>query len=134
VCAEGEIALVGDVAFVMGCGRLSGDTASLLWQAINRIAALPDSVRLVTGHDYSRSNASFARSVEPGNAAVAARAAEAERRATAQDFWAVTTVGEEKATNPFFRAGEAELMARLGASDAAASFATLRQMKNEFRG
>ncbi|MCO4055757.1 MAG: hydroxyacylglutathione hydrolase [Bosea sp.] len=133
VCAEGEIALVGDVVFVMGCGRLSGDTAPQLWRAISRIAALPDSVRLVTGHDYTRSNASFARAVEPGDAAIAARAAEAERRAAAQDFWAVTTVGEEKATNPFFRAGEAKLMARLGAADAAASFAKLRQMKNEFR-
>ena len=128
------LALVGDVVFVMGCGRLSGDTAPLLWHSISRIAALPDDVRLVTGHDYTWSNARFARAMEPGNAAVAARAAEAERRAAEGNFWAVTSVGEEKATNPYFRAGGAALMAGTEAADPGASFARLRQMKNDFKG
>ncbi len=134
VANEARLALVGDVVFVMGCGRLSGDTAGQMWSSISRIAALPDDVRLVTGHDYTWSNARFARAVDPGNAAVAARAAEAERRAGAGDFWAVTTIGEEKATNPYFRAGDPDLMASPGVEDAAASFARLRQMKNEFKG
>lgn len=134
VSQAGKMALVGDVAFVMGCGRLSGDTAPQLWQALSRLAALPDDVTLVTGHDYTFSNARFARHVEPGNAAIEARAQEAARRAEAQDFWAVTTLGEEKATNPFLRAGEPALMALTGAADAGASFAALRRMKNEFRG
>jgi hypothetical protein len=43
-------------------------------------------------------------------------------------------VGEERATNPFFRAGEPALMALTQSEDAATSFATLRQMKNQFRG
>ncbi len=129
-----SLALVGDVVFVMGCGRLSGDTAAPMWRSISRIADLPDDVRLVTGHDYTWSNARFARAMEPGNAAVAVRAAEAERRAAVGDFWAVTSVGEEKATNPYFRAGEAALMAATGAADAGACFARLRQMKNDFKG
>ncbi len=126
-----SLALVGDVVFVMGCGRLSGDTAPVMWRSISRIAALPDDVRLVTGHDYTWGNARFARAMEPGNAAIAARAAEAERRAAAGDFWAVTTVGEEHATNPYFRAGKAELTQ---STDAGANFARLRQMKNDFKG
>ena len=129
-----KLALVGDVAFVMGCGRLFGDTAPQMWTSLSRIASLPDDVALVTGHDYTWSNARFAHSVEPDNAAVASRAAEAERRAAAGEFWACTTVGEEKATNPFMRAGEPALIALTGAPDAAASFAALRRMKNEFRG
>jgi hydroxyacylglutathione hydrolase len=129
-----KMALVGDVVFVMGCGRLFGDTAPLMWRSVSRIAALPDDVTLVTGHDYTWSNARFGRAMEPDNTVLAARAAEAERRAGIQDFWAVTTVGEEKATNPYFRAGLPALMNRSGATDGGASFAALRQLKNEFRG
>jgi hydroxyacylglutathione hydrolase len=134
VSLDAKLALVGDVAFVMGCGRLFGDTGPLMWRSLSRLAALPDDVMLITGHDYTWSNARFARHVEPGNAALAARVIEAERRAAAKDFWAVTTVGDERATNPFFRAGMAGMLAQTGAADAGASFAALRAMKNTFRG
>jgi hydroxyacylglutathione hydrolase len=122
------------VVFVMGCGRLFGDTAPLMWRSLNRIAELPDDVTLITGHDYTRSNARFARAVDPDNTAVTARAEEAEVRAAAGSFWAVTTVGEEKATNPFFRATDPAMLARLGIDDPVEAFAALRQMKNAFRG
>ncbi len=129
-----KLALVGDVVFVMGCGRLFGDTAPLMWTSLSRLAALPDDMVLVTGHDYTWANARFARFVDPKNEALAARAAEAERRARAGAFWAVTTAGEERATNPFWRAGEPALMAVTEAADAAASFARLRAMKNVYKG
>ncbi len=134
VAREAKLALVGDVVFVMGCGRLFGDTAPLMWRSLSRIMALPDDIVLVTGHDYTLGNARFARSIEPGNAALAARATLAEKRAADGEFWALTTVGEEKATNPFFRAGMAGMLAHLGETDAGAAFAKLRLMKNEFRG
>jgi hydroxyacylglutathione hydrolase len=134
VSEAARLALVGDVVFVMGCGRLFGDTAELMWASLSRLMALPAEMTLVTGHDYTVANARFSAFVDPDNPAVAARAAEAERRAAAGDFWAVTTVGEERATNPFFRAGEPALMALTQSEDAATSFATLRQMKNQFRG
>lgn len=134
ISREAKMALVGDVVFVMGCGRLFGDTAPLMWASVSRIAALPDDVTLVTGHDYTWSNARFARAMEPDNTLLAARAAEAERRASIQDFWAVTTVGEEKASNPYFRAAMPALMAKVGAPNPEASFAALRQLKNDFRG
>jgi hydroxyacylglutathione hydrolase len=134
VSLDARMALVGDVVFVMGCGRLSGDTAPAMWGSVSRIAALPDDVTLVTGHDYTWSNARFARAMEPENAAIAARAAEAERRSGMGDFWAVTTVGDEKASNPYFRAGLPALMAKAGAPDPETSFASLRQLKNDFRG
>ena len=134
VSRDAAMAMVGDVAFVMGCGRLSGETAQQLWNALSRLAALPDDVVLVTGHDYTLSNARFALAMEPGNAALVARVAEAERRNAAGDLWATTTIGEEKATNPFFRAGLPTLLAKTGAPDAGGSFAALRELKNTFRG
>lgn len=134
VSHDASLALVGDVVFVMGCGRLSGDTAPLMWRSVSRIAALPDDMTLVTGHDYTWGNARFALSLEPDETGIAARANEAQRRHSAKDFWAVTTVGDEKASNPYFRAAMPGLMAKVGASDAEASFARIRQLKNDFRG
>lgn len=134
VSTAAKLALVGDVVFVMGCGRLSGDTARQLWQSVSRIAALDDDVTLITGHDYTFGNARFALAMEPENAAIIARTAEAERRAASRDFWAVTQVGDEKATNPFFRATNPAMMTRLDRNDPGSAFARLRELKNTFKG
>ena len=42
--------------------------------------ALPDESKVYCGHDYMLSNARFALAADPDNAALKARAAEAERR------------------------------------------------------
>ncbi|WP_353184240.1 hydroxyacylglutathione hydrolase C-terminal domain-containing protein, partial [Bosea sp. (in: a-proteobacteria)] len=105
-----------------------------MWTSLSRIMALPGDVRLVTGHDYTLANARFARSVDPANAALAARFAEAEKARAEGRFWALTTVAEEQATNPFFRAGEPALAAAVHRAGKPASevFAALREAKNRF--
>jgi hydroxyacylglutathione hydrolase len=130
-----DIACVGDVLFVMGCGRiLPGGTAAQLWQSIARFSALPGSMRLITGHDYTLSNARFAAHVDPANTAVAARLKEAEEARANGRFWAVTTLAAERATNPFLRAGEPALAASVGrvGSPAGTVFVALRDAKNSF--
>lgn len=136
VCPQIKVALVGDVVFPMGCGRIISGNAGQLWASVSRIAALPADTLLITGHDYTLANARFALAMEPANAALVARVAQAEQRSKAGDFWATTTVGEEHATNPFFRAGEAALAKAAGKPGAPADavFAALREAKNSFRG
>jgi len=131
---EAKLAFVGDVVFVMGCGRVQPGQMEAMWTSLSRVMALPDDVRLVTGHDYTASNARFAMAMDPANAALAARVAEAEAAKAEGRFWALTTVGEEKATNPFFRAGEGALAAAVGRVGASAGevFAALREAKNTF--
>ena len=105
-----------------------------MWTSLSRIMVLPDATTLITGHDYTLSNARFAAAMDPSNPAVAARLAEAEAAKAEGRFWALTTVGEEKATNPFFPAGEPGLAARLGivGKPAGEVFAALREAKNRF--
>ncbi|PZU94827.1 MAG: hydroxyacylglutathione hydrolase [Chelatococcus sp.] len=131
---EAKLGFVGDVVFVMGCGRVQPGRMDAMWTSLTRIMGLPDDVRLLGGHDYTLSNARFAVSVDPGNETLAARLAEAEAAKAAGRFWALTSVGEEKATNPFFRAGEPALAASVGlsGSPAGAVFAALREAKNRF--
>lgn len=132
--ASAGLALVGDVVFVMGCGRVMPGRMATMWTSLSRIMALPAATRLITGHDYTLSNARFAAAMDPANVAVAGRLAEAEAARAAGRFWAVTTVAEEHATNPFFRAGEDALAATLGivGKPAGEVFAALREAKNRF--
>ena len=64
---------VGDTMFAMGCGRLFEGTAEQMYANMQRIAALPDEVRIYCGHEYTLANARFAAHVEPDNAAVGER-------------------------------------------------------------
>ena len=106
---------VGDTLFAMGCGRLFEGSAEQMHANLQRLASLPDEVRVYCGHEYTLANARFAVTVEPDNAALAERL---DRVAAARERGEVTlptTIGEERATNPFMRAGSVEEFARLRA-------------------
>lgn len=134
ISRAGLLALVGDVVFVMGCGRVQPGQMEAMWRSLSRIMALPDAVRVLGGHDYTLSNAKFAVSVDPANEALQRRFAQAEAAKAEGRFWALTTIGEEKATNPFFRAGEGALAAAVGlvGQGPGEVFAALREAKNRF--
>ncbi len=109
---EGMI-FVGDTMFAMGCGRLFEGTAEQMYANLQRIAALPEDVRIYCGHEYTVANAKFAAHVEPDNAAIAERLAEAEALRAAGQITLPTAVEQERLTNPFVRAADAEEFARL---------------------
>ncbi|HEY8380272.1 MAG TPA: hydroxyacylglutathione hydrolase [Nannocystis sp.] len=106
----------GDTLFAAGCGRLFEGTAAQMHRSLQQLTALPPATRLWFGHEYTAANLRFAAAVEPDNPAVARRASSLPACTTP------TTVAEERATNPFVRAGSVgELAAR-------------RRAKDEFRG
>jgi hydroxyacylglutathione hydrolase len=124
-----------DSLMVMGCGRLFEGTAGQMWASLTKLAALPDATRVYSGHEYAESNTRFALSIDPDNPALRARAAEiatarAEGRPTVP-----ARLDVERATNPFLRAVEPGMRARLGlATDAsdAQVFAEARRRKDAF--
>jgi hydroxyacylglutathione hydrolase len=108
----------GDTLFALGCGRLFEGTPADMFAALGKLMALPDATQVYCAHEYTQSNARFAVTAEPDNAALAARVvAIGERRA--QGLPTVPfSIGDERATNPFVRAGSiAELGARRAAKD-----------------
>ena len=117
---EGMI-FVGDTMFAMGCGRLFEGTAEQMYANMQRIAALPDDVRIYCGHEYTLANARFAAHVDPDNADVARRLEQVSALRDAGEITLPTTVAEERATNPFVRARNAQ------------EFAELRAAKDSFR-
>lgn len=124
----------GDTLFTLGCGRMFEGTYPEFWATLQRLAALPDEARVYCGHDYTLSNARFALAADPENAALKARVAEAEEAKAEGRFLVPSTIGQEKATNPFLRAGEPQLaksVDKVGAKPVDV-FQALREWKNRF--
>lgn len=118
--ADDQIVFTGDTLFALGCGRLFEGTAAEMFANMQRYAALDDATRVCCGHEYTQSNGRFAMSVDPGNAALAARMAEVDRLRGAGEPTVPTSIGLERATNPFFRATDV------------ATFAALRVQKDNY--
>jgi hydroxyacylglutathione hydrolase len=97
--------------------------------------ALPDDTAIYCGHEYTEANIRFALTIEPDNAALIARAAEAKALRAAGKATLPTTMAREKQTNPFLRVRDPGIRARLamkGAPDAAV-FGEIRRRKDSFK-
>ncbi len=114
---DDKAAFVGDTLFSLGCGRLFEGTPAQMWASLQKLMALPDDVRVYCAHEYTQSNGRFAVTMEPRNAALAARVAEVAALRAGGRPTVPSTIGLEKATNPFLRPASPELRATLGMPD-----------------
>jgi len=128
----------GDTLFACGCGRVFEGTPAQMLASLSKLAALPDETKVYCGHEYTLANIKFARAVDPGNAALAAREERATALRAAGKPTLPSTLGEERATNPFLRCGEPVVVesankylgSRIG--DPVSVFAAIREWKNRF--
>jgi hydroxyacylglutathione hydrolase len=129
-----DIVFVGDTVFSLGCGRVIEGDHAMMWDSVKRIRALPDNTALYCGHEYTVANGKFALTVDPGNAALRQRVAEAEELRAEGKLTLPTTIAQEKATNPFLRADDPSLMRGLGMANASPAkvFAEIRTRKDRF--
>ena len=106
----------------------------MMWASLDKIRALPNETVAYCGHEYTAANARFAVTVDPENAALKARAAEVDAKRAKGEPTLPTTIGLERATNPFLRADDPAIRAALGMADAsdAAVFAEIRGRKDRF--
>ena len=121
---EGHL-FCGDTLFSLGCGRLFEGTPEQMTTSLAKLAALPDDTLVCCGHEYTLANGEFARAAEPENRRVA------DGRSSLP-----STMGIERAANPFLRVdaeGVATTLSARGvaangdpASDTIARFAALR--------
>ena len=126
-----QVLFAGDTLFPMGCGRIFEGTPAQMWGSLSRLAQLPPSTTVYSAHEYALGNARFALSVD-SSPEVVARAAAIEQARARGEATVPTTIGEERATNPFLRAPGLPLA--FGARDDAEAFARVRMAKDSFRG
>jgi len=116
----GDVLACGDTLFSLGCGRLLEGTAGEMFASLGKLAALPPDTLVCCGHEYTASNARFALSVDPNNAALQARAETVKRLRAAGTPTLPSRLIDELAENPFLRAPDV------------AAFADLRRRKDQF--
>lgn len=126
--AADDIAFVGDTLFALGCGRLFEGTAEQMWDSLAKLTALPDVTTVYCAHEYTASNARFALSVDD-DPALKARAEQIFAARERGEPTVPTSIGAEKATNPFLRAP----LLRPNLAPAMA-FAEIRAAKDGFKG
>ena len=72
----GKHLFTADALFSLGVGRMFEGTPGPMWEGVKSLRALPDDTLVYCGHEYTASNARFALSIDPDNAALQKRAAE----------------------------------------------------------
>lgn len=128
----------GDTLFSLGCGRLFEGSAAQMHRSLSRLAALPGATRVCCGHEYTLSNAAFARVVDPDNPALRRRTEDAQAMRDSALSTLPSTIADELACNPFLRCDQPAVIAaveqRLGRrpDDAVEVFAELRRWKDGF--
>jgi hydroxyacylglutathione hydrolase len=96
----------GDTLFGAGCGRIFEGTPAQMFAALQRIASLPDTTRIFCAHEYTLENLCFATLLEPDNPAVKTRVMETLHLLRAGKPTVPSSLGAEKASNPFLRYAE----------------------------
>ncbi|MDR2194989.1 MAG: hydroxyacylglutathione hydrolase [Gallionellaceae bacterium] len=135
-----DFVFCGDTLFACGCGRVFDGSLEQLHHSLRRLAALPDATRVFCTHEYTENNIRFALLCEPGNVALQARQISAQALRAEGRPTLPSTIALEKATNPFFRCDQPEIMRNvekhlghaLSSRDEMRVFAALRAWRNTF--
>ncbi|WP_170478356.1 hydroxyacylglutathione hydrolase [Ruegeria arenilitoris] len=131
---ESSAVFTADSLMALGCGRLFEGTADQMWGSLCKLAALPDETMVYSGHEYTQSNAKFAVTVDSDNPALIKRIAEIDKARAAGIPTVPSQLALEKATNPFLRADNPAIQAKLGMKNARPEsvFAEIRSRKDRF--
>ena len=124
----------GDTLFSMGCGRLFEGSPETMWTSLCKLMQLPDETRIYCAHEYTEANGRFALSVDPANHSLQDRMAEVRALRAKGHPTIPSTLGVERATNPFLRAADENLQTALDMVGAppVRVFAETRRRKDHF--
>lgn len=137
VSGDAPLLFCGDTLFSAGCGRLFEGTPAQMLDSLTHLAHLPDATRVCCAHEYTLSSLRFALTVEPDNTDTLAYQARAKQLRAGNVPTLPSTIGLEKAVNPFLRSHLAHVASAVQQMDAKAQdpvavFAALRTWKDQF--
>ncbi len=127
----------GDTLFSGGCGRLFEGTPAQMLSSLKILSNLPDNTRVCCTHEYTLSNLKFARAVDPDNAVLESYQQSCLVLRASGLPTLPSSIGLERAINPFLRSETAPVLASVTRFDAQGVqtegvFATLRRWKNQY--
>ncbi len=123
-----------DSLMALGCGRLFEGTPAQMWGSMQKLMALPPETVICSGHEYTASNAKFALTIDPDNAALISRSKAISAARDKGQPTVPSTLQTELETNPFLRPADPGIRATLGMQTAtdAEVFAETRKRKDNF--
>ena len=129
-----QVVFTGDTLFVLGCGKLFEGTPEIMWNSLLKIRNLPKKTQIYCGHEYSKSNADFALSVEKNNNKLLKRSDEINKLINKNSFTVPTTLEKEIECNPFLRADVDNIKKNLEMENASPAevFGEIRKKKDIF--
>ena len=111
---EADCLFCGDFLFALGCGRLLEGSPLQMWESLEKLQLLPNTCLVYCGHEYTESNLRFALSVDSKNAALRPYSEKVAQLRAQNKPTLPSTLGEEKAANPFMRCHDKRLAAAIG--------------------
>lgn len=132
--ASENLVFVGDTLFALGCGRLFEGSPEQMWNSLQKLMALPDETVVYCAHEYTQANAAFALSVDPNNLDLQKRSQQIDAMRAKGEPTVPTSIGLERATNPFVRPASSGLRQKIGLESATdvEVFAETRRRKDSF--
>lgn len=129
-----NVCFTADSLMALGCGRLFEGTPAQMWDSMQKLMALPADTTICSGHEYTQSNARFALTVDPENAALISRSEAIDAARERGEPTVPSTLSTELETNPFLRPADPGIRAQLGMTTApdAEVFAEIRKRKDAF--
>ncbi|MEH6464769.1 MAG: hydroxyacylglutathione hydrolase [Shewanella psychromarinicola] len=133
-----ESLFCGDTLFSAGCGRLFEGTAEQMLKSLSMLAQLPDSTKVYCAHEYTEANLKFALHVTPNNQQLIDYVDKVKRLRAQKKPTIPSSIGIEKAINPFLRCHLHETQNAIAAQleekeiDAIQAFTQIRLWKNNF--
>ncbi|GIU26626.1 hydroxyacylglutathione hydrolase [Shewanella schlegeliana] len=133
-----DVLFCGDTLFSGGCGRLFEGSAEQMFNSLTELTQLADTTRVCCAHEYTLANLTFANRVEPHNRALIDYTEKANALRAQNLPTLPSSIGLEKAINPFLRSDSAEIWQSLSIQfqqpieNPLQGFALLRQWKDNF--
>ncbi len=123
----------GDTLFSAGCGRVFDGSHQQLYQSLLKLRALEDKTSVYCAHEYTFSNLSFAKTIEPENLEIDQHL----QKIREMDCSLPSSIGLEKKINPFLRTDQSTIKQfadqyGIPSSDPFEVFYLLRDLKDKF--
>ena len=131
---DADTVFTADSLMALGCGRLFEGSPSQMWDSMQKLMKLPEETTVCSGHEYTQSNAKFALTVDPENAALISRSREIDQARKDGRPTVPSTLSLELQTNPFLRPADPGIRSQLGMENATDTdvFAEIRARKDKF--
>ena len=132
--AGNALLFTADSLMALGCGRLFEGSPEQMFDSLAKLAALPGTTTVCSGHEYTQSNAKFAATIDPDNRDLISRIEHTNQARAKGEPTVPSLLSEELATNPFLRCNDPAVQASVGMINAEpqAVFAEIRKRKDSF--